>query len=487
MTRELEHDCIDETFEKHIKLKVLSNLTNRTTSGTKKIKLYNLENERLEIYKMLENTIRFNEGKSCLLIGPRGSGKTTLINNVIIELTEKYGKSFFIIRLNGLFQDNDKNAVKEIARQLDWQVMDPNVAADATFEKLSVNATMTTIMSLLDRSRLNEDDDEEVEEEEEYDIPIIFLLDEFERYTNSSKQTLLYNLFDIAQVNHSSRTSPIAVIGLTSKTTVREQLEKRVKSRFSQRVIQINKAKNMDEFIEYVKTLLKVEVDDDELNSNGDLQSCLNQYHECIDELISNKGGELRKMIVENYYTIKDLNSLKNSLIPFIMDLKISEFNDKSYKFSRTDFKNESFELLKSISELELQLLICSARQCLKNSLETINFNVSFEEYERLARKQNNTLNSQLQTMGNIKYTTPTSSRDLMLTCWENLIQVGLLIEPTRQTNGINLHFYTGGENNKMYHCDLNLEDIMKYFQSVSGSGNEGSSEYSWVEGWCRL
>jgi len=41
--------------------------------------------------------------------------------------------------------------------------------------------------------------------------PVIIILDEFDLFTQHNKQTLLYNLFDIAQSNQ----NPIVVIGLT--------------------------------------------------------------------------------------------------------------------------------------------------------------------------------------------------------------------------------------------------------------------------------
>lgn len=41
----------------------------------------------------------------------------------------------------------------------------------------------------------------------------MFVLDEFDLFTHHKNQTLLYNLFDIAQAAH----NPIAVIGLTCR------------------------------------------------------------------------------------------------------------------------------------------------------------------------------------------------------------------------------------------------------------------------------
>jgi origin recognition complex subunit 4 len=75
---------------------------------------------------------------------------------------------------------------------------------------------------------------------------VVILLDEFDLFVTHPRQTLLYNLFDIAQ----ARKAPIAVIGLTTKVDVTEMLEKRVKSRFSHRYVYIPLPKTFETFSE---------------------------------------------------------------------------------------------------------------------------------------------------------------------------------------------------------------------------------------------
>jgi origin recognition complex subunit 4 len=70
---------------------------------------------------------------------------------------------------------------------------------------------------------------------------IIFVIDEFDLFATHARQTLLYNLFDIAQ----ARKAPIAVLGLTTKIDVVESLEKRVKSRFSHRYVYLSLPKSI--------------------------------------------------------------------------------------------------------------------------------------------------------------------------------------------------------------------------------------------------
>lgn len=83
-------------------------------------------------------------------------------------------------------------------------------------------------------------------------------MDEFDLFATHARQTLLYNLFDIAQ----ARKAPIAVVGLTSKVDVVETLEKRVKSRFSHRYVYLSLPKTLGAYWDICKQSLMVEPDE---------------------------------------------------------------------------------------------------------------------------------------------------------------------------------------------------------------------------------
>jgi origin recognition complex subunit 4 len=87
---------------------------------------------------------------------------------------------------------------------------------------------------------------------------VIFILDEFDLFTTHSRQTLLYNLFDIAQ----ARKAPIVVLGLTTRIDVVESLEKRVKSRFSHRYVHLSLPRSLPVFWEICKACLIVAVEE---------------------------------------------------------------------------------------------------------------------------------------------------------------------------------------------------------------------------------
>jgi origin recognition complex subunit 4 len=92
---------------------------------------------------------------------------------------------------------------------------------------------------------------------------VVFIIDEFDLFAGHTRQTLLYNLFDIAQ----ARKAPIAVLGLTTRIDVVESLEKRVKSRFSHRYVYLSLAKTLFAYRAICKRGLTI--DDEDMKAEG--------------------------------------------------------------------------------------------------------------------------------------------------------------------------------------------------------------------------
>lgn len=90
---------------------------------------------------------------------------------------------------------------------------------------------------------------------------VIFVIDEFDMFAAHPRQTLLYNLFDIAQ----ARKAPIAVLGCTTRMDVVEMLEKRVKSRFSHRYVYLSMPKSLPAYWNVCKQGLTVDEEDMEV------------------------------------------------------------------------------------------------------------------------------------------------------------------------------------------------------------------------------
>lgn len=89
----------------------------------------------------------------------------------------------------------------------------------------------------------------------------MFVLDEFDLFASHPRQTLLYNLFDIAQ----ARKAPVAVVGVATRINVVDFLEKRVKSRFSHRQVFVSLPRSLPTFWEACRqgiTITDGEVDE---------------------------------------------------------------------------------------------------------------------------------------------------------------------------------------------------------------------------------
>jgi hypothetical protein len=241
---------------------VLARLTSSTTPAEP---LPHLETQYKSLHALLISTITAGESNSLLLLGSRGSGKTSLISTALSDLTAKHGSDFHTVKLNGFFQTDDRLALREIWRQLGRErEIQGEIDGDEMGQVgASYADTMASLLSLL--SHPDEFEDADVMD---LDGPptqanrtsksVIIILDEFDQFTLHPRQTLLYNLFDIAQ----SKKAPIAVIGTSTRMDVVDLLEKRVKSRFSHRWLHVPSVSSVERFNEILRSLLTVNFDD---------------------------------------------------------------------------------------------------------------------------------------------------------------------------------------------------------------------------------
>jgi energy-coupling factor transporter ATP-binding protein EcfA2 len=230
----------------------LKNIVLSKLSQRRPIPLKNLDTEYTKVHQLLHATVTAGESNSLLLIGARGSGKTAIVNAVLRDLSRSQKEHFHTIRLNGFIQTDDKLALREIWRQLGRE-MEISDAEDGGGK--SYADTLTMLLALLshpDEIAATATDGSSVARS------VIFIMDEFDLFATHARQTLLYNLLDIAQ----SRKAPIAVIGLTARIDVTEALEKRVKSRFSHRYVHLSLPKTLSEFVNVGKAALRVDAED---------------------------------------------------------------------------------------------------------------------------------------------------------------------------------------------------------------------------------
>uniref|UniRef100_A0A8D2MYH9 Origin recognition complex subunit 4 n=1 Tax=Zonotrichia albicollis TaxID=44394 RepID=A0A8D2MYH9_ZONAL len=168
-------------------------------------RLFGMEQQHL--LELLRRTTVHGESNSALLIGPRGSGKSALLNHVLKDLREmeQVRENLLEVHLNGLLQTNDSVALKEITRQLQLE----NVVGDKVFVSDSPdppNLSWGSVWWFLKKEnkfRIPFSRKSELLLENEFRIPVQFdileLLEKRVKSRFSHRQIYLLNSFDFKQ------------------------------------------------------------------------------------------------------------------------------------------------------------------------------------------------------------------------------------------------------------------------------------------------
>jgi len=310
---------------------------------------------------LLKSTVSNGESNSALIIGPRGSGKTSLMNSVLDELasTPNFSRDAVVVKLHGFFQTDDRIAIQEITRQLFLEKETENKVFGTFSENL--NFLLDSLKSADRKSTKS----------------IIFILDEFDLFCQHKNQTLLYNLLDVCQ----SAQAPMAVIGLTCRMDAISLFEKRVRSRFSHRQIYLLTKPNLDNFSANFERLLHLE-------AGKELKTIYaRNWNKSIQDLMVDPSvhATLKKIF--------NLNS-RFRLLQNVLFLAISQLDDMhpflsakdivaAYESQTTDCKTLQ---LQGLSVLELQLLLSMKYLDKIYYGEPCNYEMAFYEYSKQMR-----------------------------------------------------------------------------------------------------
>lgn len=331
------------------------------------------------IRSLLQRSTETGESNSVLLIGPRGCGKTTLVQKVLLELLQQasFANNTQIISLSGIIHLNDRVALKAITGQLNMDA----AAEGKTFGSFAENLAFLLKCLQAGAGKTTKS--------------VIFILDEFDLFCAHHNQTLLYNLFDVAQ----SAQAPICVLGITHRLDVVELLEKRVKSRFSHRQIFMHSQNDSEKSIERLTKMLQLPKKaviapsiPPEFLKNPSLAFLRRQFeyqpgtikppwNGAINELLSDDG------IIETLQLFFDLNHslqhVKNlafeiiSLDPLTIDTLKDHLTDR--------LSNAREKIICSLSVLEVSLLIAMKHHTEIYDGDPFNFEMIFGRFMRFA------------------------------------------------------------------------------------------------------
>ncbi|KAK3390935.1 origin recognition complex subunit 4 C-terminus-domain-containing protein [Podospora didyma] len=416
-------------------------------AGRRRIKLHGQDDAYDKTSQLVEQTIVAGEGNSMLVIGARGCGKTTLVESVVAEASGKYKDQFHVVRLNGFIHTDDKLALREIWRQLgkEMEVEDELISKTNNYAD-----TLASLLALLSHpSEIAEAQDSVTSKS------VIFLIDEFDLFATHARQTLLYNLFDIAQ----AKKAPIAVVGLTTRIDVVESLEKRVKSRFSHRYVYLSLPKSLPAYWDVCRQGLSI--DDDDMLTEGIDQTL--KGHREFWKWWMGKIEALRKTpsfsdhLESHFFTTKSVSAFLTTCIlplaglsPSSLSLRIP-YGGPDVSLEQADSK---LHLLESLSELDLSMLIAAARLDIVAHTDTVNFAMAYDEYTSLMSRQR--VLSATSGMLAVGGGTRVWGRGTAGIAWERLVALGLLVPaaPGGRAAG------NGGLDAKMWKVDVALEEI---------------------------
>ncbi|KAI1211031.1 origin recognition complex subunit 4 C-terminus-domain-containing protein [Annulohypoxylon truncatum] len=434
-------------FEQH--LRHMQRVLLDRCSGSRRIKLCGQAEAYDKAYQLVEQTVLAGEGNSMMVIGARGCGKTTLMEEIISNLRAEHQEEFHVVRLNGFIHTDDKLALKEIWRQLGKEM---DLEDDLVNKTNNYADTMASLLALLSHPAEIMGAEDGVTSKS-----VVFIIDEFDLFATHARQTLLYNLFDIAQ----ARKAPIAVLGLTTRIDVVESLEKRVKSRFSHRYVYMSLPKTLASYWDICKQGLCV--DEEDLRHEGfdlSLQG-IYKFRDYWDKKIETlrKTPAFEDHLEYHYYTTKSVPTfLTSCILPLSMisasslDLAIQS---NPVGCVSLEPSGSSLHLLATLSDLELALLISAARLDIVAHTDTVNFAMAYDEYSSQMGKQRvQSASSGILALG---AGARTWGRGVAVVAWERLVSLGILIPAGIGGRSNALH---AGLEGKMWKLDVALDEI---------------------------
>lgn len=368
-----------------------------------------------------------------------------MTDSVLFALSREHKNEFHVVRLNGFIHTDDKLALKDIWRQLGKEM---DVEDDLIGKTNNYADTLASLLALLSHpSEIAETQDGVTSKS------VVFVIDEFDLFATHARQTLLYNLFDIAQ----ARKAPIAVLGLTNRIDVVESLEKRVKSRFSHRYVYLSLAKTLPAYWDICKQGLLI--NDEDAQAEG-LDVSLQGFTKFQDYWTRKiealyKDAAFKEHLEYHYYSSKSVPAFFRSCVlplanlsPTSMSLR---FDPTPGTILTTDPPDSKLHLLEALSDLDLSLLISAARLDIVAHTDTVNFAMAYDEYTTLIGRQRvqSATSGMLALGGGVRIW----GRGVAEMSWERLASLGLLL-PT------GLGGRHGGLEGRMWKLDVTLEEI---------------------------
>ncbi|THH15502.1 hypothetical protein EW146_g4982 [Bondarzewia mesenterica] len=397
-----------------------------------------------QLNALLTGTVERAEGNSCLIVGPRGSGKTQIVDKAISSLNVRP----LVIRLSGHVQFNDRLAMREIARQLAQQTgksFGPEADDDAADDENPFLEVDTTI-SLPPPSHLPA----LISALPTLSRSTIIILDAFDLFALHGRQALLYCLLDTAQSCRAGNgNNGIAVIGVTCRIDTITLLEKRVKSRFSGRIFRMAGPTKLNDWITVARNMLcpPVEYMQDEWST---------LWSAAVEQFLSDRT--VNESLSEIFGLLHDVNLLRRILTGIILELRSSApFPKPSQLHSAVSIQRDPapFPFLSSLSYPSICLLIATVHARTAGH-DSVTFEMLYECFRIQVRTS---LSAPVQIegggIGMVK-----CSRKVLLAAFEQLVATKAFMTQAAVANNLGKEFVR-------YRCMVERDEVKKAVEAL--------------------
>lgn len=328
-----------------------------------------------ELNDLFKRTVETGDSDSLLLVGPRGSGKSNLVQAVINQLQEEpsFRKAALVVELNGFIHSDERLSLKDITRQLHAESLVGNREFRSAADNLSF--LLESLKSGNKRSK-----------------SVIFIIDEFDLFCNRENQSLIYSLFDVAQAAH----TPLCLLGITSYYHVLDLLEERVKSRFSRRQLLLHGAGGPDGLKSRYRHLRQLLYLPKRLCLLGIQPSFLEEWNLNITKICEDRT--VQDIMFQHHQADTSDSGFRNFLFQVVSRLSVKkpvlEVSDFVEIYEK-HMEDSKMNMLNGLSVLELCLVIAMKHFTEIYNGEPFNFELILRSYLRFVRQNSSILVTQ--------------------------------------------------------------------------------------------
>lgn len=367
------------------------------------VPVFGLARELELVGRFCEQTEVNKESHATLLMGPHNTGKSLVLNTVLRDLEARTGNKPVVIVLDGYLHADEAAALVVIGDVLGMQ---------AELAQQQQRQTQADQQQQLQQEQEQEDKQEEQEHERQQESAarasaaeeisaiteltfhstvlamlncwkqvnpgraVFFVLDQMELFTKS-KQNLLYSLLNLMQ----EKEPPVAIIGMAGVLHIMDMLEKRVKSRFSDRYILFLPNASMEQALHILRHVLL-------LPDGFSTHPHAKEWNSRVVALLEDK--EFLEFLAQRQDVKSDPKDLFNLLHVAMKDiderhpfLTVHDFR-KAAAFMSPDMK---LQALKGAPALEMGLLV-AMKLFEEDKIEEYNFEMVYDRFQKFARDE---------------------------------------------------------------------------------------------------